>query len=492
MPRHVAALAGYRHPGYVPGPSRAVPLANLHSADMKPASLLPPPPRTPIERLVSPFQRFARTETAGGIVLIACTAAAVAWANSAWADAYHHLLETPITVGLGGKVAAYPLHRWINDGLMAVFFFLVGLEIKREVLAGELASPRKAALPIAGALGGMLVPAGIFALLNAGGPGAAGWGIPMATDIAFAIGVLALLGRRTPLALKVFLTALAIVDDIGAVVVIALFYTAGIAWGALAAGFGLLALLGIANAMGVRRPVVYTLLGVVTWAAFLRSGIHATIAGVLVALTIPARTRIDTGGFLRRGRTLLDAFEDACDDERGVLTNHAQEAAIHEMERTCEQAQAPLQRIEHALQPWVAFGIIPLFALANAGVRLQGLGPALRSPVTLGVLLGLALGKPLGITLFAWLAVKLRIAALPSGTTWRALHGVSWLGGIGFTMSLFITALAFHGDGLVMESKVGVFAASIVAGLVGWLMLRDLPPTLADRDEDQVSEEETA
>jgi Na+:H+ antiporter, NhaA family len=452
--------------------------------------LLPRPPRTPIERLLSPFQRFSRTETSGGIVLIACTLAAVAWANSAWAESYHHLLETPIALRLGGASIEHPLHHWINDGLMAVFFFLVGLEIKREVLAGELATARKAALPIAGALGGMLVPAAIYALVNRGGPGAAGWGIPMATDIAFAIGVLALLGRRTPLSLKVFLTALAIVDDIGAVVVIAIFYTATIHWMALGAAFTVLAVLAAANAMGVRKPLVYLLMGLLVWVAFLRSGIHATIAGVLVALTIPARTRIDTADFLQRGKALLQAFDDAGEEGPDMRANRGQEAAIHEIERTCEHAQAPLQRIEHGLQPWVAFGIIPLFALANAGVRLEGLGPALGSAVTVGVLLGLAIGKPVGITLFAWLAVKLRIAALPRGATWRALHGVSWLGGIGFTMSLFITALAFRQPELVMESKVGVFAASIAAGLMGWLLLRGLPELHLDRHEDE--EEETA
>jgi NhaA family Na+:H+ antiporter len=456
------------------------------------AAVLPPPPRSPIERLLSPFQRFARTESAGGVVLIACTLVAVAWANSRWASEYHHLLQTPLAFRVGGRVVDYPLHHWIDDGLMAVFFFLVGLEIKREVLVGELASARRAALPIAGALGGMLVPAAIYAAVNAGGPGERGWGIPMATDIAFAIGVLALLGRRTPLALRVFLTALAIVDDIGAVVVIALFYTERIAWAPLGAAFVLLAAMGAANALGVRAPLVYLAFGIGVWAAFVQSGVHATIAGVLAALTVPARTRIDTAGFVDRGRALLNELDAAGQEGPGVLASRRQEAAIHEMERTCEHAQAPLQRIEHALQPWVAFGIIPLFALANAGVELRGLGPALLSRVTLGVLLGLAIGKPVGITLFAWLAVRLRMAALPRGATWRALHGVSWLGGIGFTMSLFITALAFvRGEG-VAEAKVGIFAASILAGLVGWLLLRGLPAAHLDREEDQSEEEEPA
>lgn len=441
--------------------------------------ILPPPPRTPIERILSPFARFAATESAGGIVLIACALVAVVWANSPWAAVYEHLWETHLAVRLGPAGLDYPLHYWINDGLMAVFFFLVGLEIKREVLVGELASVRRAALPIAGALGGMLVPAALYSLLNGGGPGERGWGIPMATDIAFALGVLALLGKRTPLALKVFLAALAIADDIGAVLVIAVFYSEGIAWAALAVGVALLLGLVAANQLGVRNPGVYLVVGVLVWLAFLKSGVHATVAGVLLAMTIPARTRIDTRDFLDRGRLILDEF-DAADDQEGpgVLANRRQQSAIQEMETACEQAQAPLQRIEHTLHRWVAFLIIPLFALANAGVRLEAdLGTAFGNPVTLGIVLGLVLGKPLGITLFSWLACRLRLAALPSGVSWRALHGVSWLGGIGFTMSLFIAALAFHEPEMVGHAKLGIFAASLAAGVMGWLMLRGLAPS---------------
>ncbi|HEU0051928.1 MAG TPA: Na+/H+ antiporter NhaA [Longimicrobium sp.] len=436
-----------------------------------------PPPPTPLERVLSPFGRFMRTETSGGIVLIACTVAAVFLANSPWAEGYHHLWETRLSIGVGGAGLDYTLHHWINDGLMAVFFFLVGLEIKREVLVGELASPRKAALPIAGAIGGMLVPALLFTAFNAGGPGAAGWGIPMATDIAFALGILALLGKRTPAALKIFLAALAIADDIGAVLVIALFYTASISTKALLAGLGLLVLLLAANRLGMRRPSFYVVVGVLVWLAFLKSGVHATVAGVLVAMTIPARTRIDTADFLDRGRALLDAFDAAGEEGKNILTNHGQQQAMLEMERAAEGVQSPLMRIEHTLQPWVSFGIIPLFALANAGVELGGgLAAAFRNPVTLGVVFGLLIGKPLGITLFAWLAVKAKVAALPGQCGWKELHAVSWLGGIGFTMSLFITALAFDDPVLVDDAKVGIFAASIGAALVGWLLIRRLRP----------------
>ena len=437
-----------------------------------PAPVLAGPPSR-IQRILSPFQRFAATESSGGIVLILCTVAALVLANSPWAEAFHRLWTTELGVSAGGFRLAYSLHHWINDGLMAVFFFLVGLEIKREFMIGELASPRRAALPIAAALGGMVVPALIYTALNAGGPGAAGWGIPMATDIAFALGVLALLGPRVPLGLKVFLAALAIVDDLGAVLVIALFYTAGISWAALGVAALFLAAMAAANRLGVRQPWVYLVLGIGLWLAFLYSGVHATVAGVLAAITIPARTRIDTGEFLVRGRALMDEFDRAGTEGEDVLTSQPQQAVIQAMESACEGAQAPLQRIEHDLQGWVAFGIVPLFALANAGVHLPAdFAGALAHPVTLGVILGLVLGKPIGITLFAWLAVRAGVASLPEGVAWRALHGVSWLGGIGFTMSLFIANLAFPGGAMVDEAKVGILSASILAGGVGWLLLR--------------------
>ncbi|HEX2077719.1 MAG TPA: Na+/H+ antiporter NhaA, partial [Longimicrobium sp.] len=402
----------------------------------------------------------------------------IAWANSPWAAGYHHLWETELTLRLGADQLSYPLHHWINDGLMAVFFFLVGLEIKREALIGELASLRRAALPAAAALGGMVVPALLYAVLNAGGEGAAGWGIPMATDIAFALGVLALLGPRVPLALKVFLAALAIVDDLGAVLVIAVFYTDQIAWNALGLGFIVLAALVVAARLQARSPLVYVALGVLLWLAFLKSGVHATVAGVLLAMTIPARTRIDTAEFLDRGRRILDHFDAAGVEGSGVLTNPRQQAAIQEMENACEAAQAPLQRIEHELHYPVAFGIIPLFALANAGVHLGGnLAGAMRDPVAIGIILGLVVGKPIGITLFAWLAVRLKLAALPQGIGWRAIRGVSLLGGIGFTMSLFVAGLAFPGAPEMNEdAKIGIFAASLVAGIAGFLVLRRLAP----------------
>ena len=429
-------------------------------------------PPTPIERVLSPFSRFMRQEAAGGIVLIACAIAAFAWANSPWASSYHHLLETEVGLRFGPWTTVYSLHHWINDGLMAVFFFLVGLEIKREVLAGELASPRRAALPAAAALGGMVVPALLYAVLNAGSEGSRGWGIPMATDIAFVLGVMALMGPRVPVALKVFLTALAIVDDIGAVLVIAAFYTGEIRWPALGAGLLLLALLAVANRLGMRRPLPYVFVGIAVWAFFLVSGVHATVAGVLLAFTIPGRTRIDCFALLAHGRSALKHFEAAAAGGRSVLGDPAQHAALLELEEATEAAQAPLQRIEHELQAPVAFVVVPLFALANAGVTLSGGGAAAAThPVALGIVLGLVLGKPIGITLFSWLAVRLRAAELPEGVRWSQLLGVSCLGGIGFTMSLFIAALAFPSGPLGDVAKIGTFAGSLLAVVVGWLML---------------------
>jgi NhaA family Na+:H+ antiporter len=376
-------------------------------------------------------------------------------------------------VGVGDFSISKDLTHWINDGLMAVFFLVVGLEIKREVLVGELSSLRGAALPVVAALGGAVVPALIYLAINAGTEGLAGWGIPMATDIAFALGVLALLGERVPAALKVFLTALAIVDDIVAVLVIAFFYTSEINWGGLGIGAVFLAALIAANLIGVGRTLVYAVLGVGLWLCFLLSGIHATIAGVLLALTVPASSFINPGAFLERSRYILDRFEKAGQKGENVLTNEERQAALHALNHASYKLEPPLHELEHALHPWVVFAIMPLFALANAGVPLgRGIVEALTNPVALGIVAGLVFGKQLGITLFSWLAVRLGVSELPEGIGWRHLYGVGWLAGIGFTMSLFITDLAFSNGALVDAAKVGILAASLVAGVVGWTILR--------------------
>ncbi len=430
-----------------------------------------------MQTFLHPFQSFFKTEAAGGILLLAAAVAALVWANSPLAASYDALWGTYVTVGAGAFEISKPLLLWVNDGLMAVFFFVVGLEIKREVLAGELAEPRKAALAIAAALGGMVTPALFYAALTLGTDRVAGWGIPMATDIAFALGVLALLGSRAPLALKVFLTAVAIVDDLGAVIVIALFYTAELKVGALVASLALVGVLALANRLGVQRPLVYGLVGVAVWVLMLKSGIHATIAGVLVALTIPANRRIDEGEFAAKAEELLARFREGIAGSPTEPTPD-QMAAVHSLEEACEHVETPLQRLEHGLHGLVAFVIMPIFALANAGVGLGGsLGALATDTVALGVMLGLVVGKPVGVLLLSFVAVKLGLAALPSGVTWRHVIGVSFLTGIGFTMSIFIATLAFGEGPLLDSAKVGILAASIVSGVLGAAFLLRMPRT---------------
>ena len=427
---------------------------------------------TPIERLIGPFQEFAELEAFGGILLIGCTVIALAWANSPWAASYDHLWHANLAFGFAGKTFSEPLHFWINDGLMAVFFLLVGLEVKRETLAGELASFQKAALPAAAAIGGMLVPAAIYALLNHGGPGRSGWGIPMATDIAFALGVVALLGDRVSTSLRIFLAALAIADDIGAVLVIALFYTDTISGVHLAiAGLCLVALIAL-NRAGARHPLVYAILGIGLWIAFLHSGIHATVAGVLLAMTIPARRRIDSRAFLAQSEGILSQFRRAEAAGDTIDAGEKKSSALHLLARDCERAESPMLRFEHALAPWVSYIIMPVFALANAGVSLgSGIGNKLVNPISLGIICGLALGKPLGVVGFSWLSTRTGLASLPAGANWRQILGVGALAGIGFTMSLLIADLAFGTTPVLEAAKVGILAASIVSGAAGAIVL---------------------
>jgi NhaA family Na+:H+ antiporter len=422
-------------------------------------------------RMTASFQDFADRGVLSGILLMGCTIVAMVWANSPWSDSYFHLWEIEVSVGLASRPVSGSLHHWINDGLMAVFFLLVGLEIKRELLVGELSSARHAALPIAAAIGGMVVPATLFALVNLGGDGSRGWGIPMATDIAFALGVMTLLGSRVPTALKVFVTALAIVDDMGAVLVIAVFYTSSIALDAVAlAGATMLVLVAL-NRFGVRSLFPYLLAGCVLWGALLSSGLHATIAGVLLALAIPSRTRINADEFSATARALLDDFDRSETGDLLVITSKGQQEALYEIDTASSGAQAPLLRLEQVLHGPVSFLIMPLFALANAGVELTGVTSVLAERVTLGVILGLVVGKPLGVMLFSVIAVRAGAARLPEGVDWKALHGASWLAGIGFTMSLFVANLAF-GEGIhLIQAKVGILVGSVLAGTVGWLLV---------------------
>lgn len=428
---------------------------------------------TSMSGIFRPIQRFIHTSAAGGIVLMVATVLALGLANSPFADAYDAVLQTHIAVSIGAFHLDESVLHWINDGLMAIFFFLVGLEIKREVRAGELANLRAALLPIVAALGGVVVPAVLYVVFTAGGPGAGGWGIPMATDIAFALGLLALLGNRIPFGLKVFLTAVAIVDDLIAVLVIALFYSSGISWAALGIGFALLALLLLGNVFGIRVTLFYTGLGVVVWLAFLQSGIHATIAGVLVAFTVPARTRIEPDGFVTQASGLLQRFQQSSLEPNIMLTDEVQQSAVLHLEEACEDVQAPLQKLEHRLHTWVQFGIIPIFALANAGVALsfRSLGGD-TSAVALGILVGLVLGKPIGILAGSWIAVRLGWSVLPEGVQWQHMVGVGFLGGIGFTMSLFIASLGFGDSALLETAKLGILGASLLAGVIGIALLR--------------------
>ncbi len=425
------------------------------------------PARSSANPLTRSFQHFARSGSLSGVLLLVCTVLALGWANSPWSATYFGLLERELAIGPPGHPLTLSLLGWLNDGLMAVFFLLVGLEIKRELLVGELSTPRQAALPIAAALGGMVVPALVYRLVNPTGPLAQGWGVPMATDIAFALGILTLLGRRVPLGLKVFVTALAIVDDMGAVVVIALFYSGSPEIGPLLVAAATLAALVGLNLAGVRRVPPYLLGGLVLWVAIHETGMHATIAGVLLALTIPSRTKINALEFSQRARGLIDEFDQAETGDLLVITSKGQQEALHALEHASEQVQAPLLRLEHSLHSLVQYGIMPAFALANAGVRLGGgEGGALLTPATAGIVLGLVLGTPLGIYLFSRLAVRLGWAALPANTTWGFLHGAAWIAGIGFTMSLFIAALAFPPE-LLPPAKVGVLAGSVIAAAAG-------------------------
>lgn len=430
------------------------------------------PKTAPITIVLKPFARFMEQEASSGIFLFLCTVLAFAWANSPWSEAYFAYWHGTLSVGAGPFTTEHSIHHWINDGLMAIFFFVMGMEIKRELLTGELSNARAAALPILAALGGVIAPAAIFSAVNLGGPSIHGWAIPTATDIAFSLGVLAVLGDRIPVSLKIFLAALAIADDLFAVVVIALFYSGSLSIPALISAAIWLAAAFLLNWLGIRTPAWYAFVGAGLWVSVLNSGIHATIAGVLLALAIPARSVLYSIAFVDQARELLDRFaRHIAPDQATVHQGEALEA-LHVLERKIEMVQAPLMRFEYALHPWVSFGIMPLFALANAGVRVFGDGtPNLLQPGAIGTFLGLLLGKPLGITLFSWLAVRAGWATLPSGVTWRSVHGVSWLAGIGFTMSIFIGELAFGESPALAATKIAIVAASVLAGCVGaWLL----------------------
>ena len=435
---------------------------------------LPAMRKEPIDRLLRPFDHFMHHQSTGGVLLFLGAMAAMALANSPWREAYHHLWELPLGIDIAGLRLERTLHHWVNDGLMALFFFVVGLELKREVVGGELSDPRKALLPVAAGFGGMVAPALLYTLLNPPGSlTASGWGVPMATDIAFALGIMALLGSKVPTALKVFLTTVAIADDLGSVLVIAFFYTNDIGWNYLAIGGGALAVMTIANLIGVRSALFYGVVGVgLLWTAFLLSGVHATIAGVLAAFTIPARTKLNEEQFLSSLRRLTARF--SRQDPNGLPTlTEEQLQTINSIKLSAAQAETPLQRLEQGLHPLVAFVILPVFAFANAGVELpRDISSAVHGTVFLGVMLGLVVGKPLGILLTCWLLLRTGAAKLSAGIRWGHLVGMSVLAGVGFTMSLFVNELAFEDDGSVQQAKLAIILASVIAGVGGYFLLR--------------------
>ncbi len=426
-------------------------------------------------KIMTPLEHFIKGETNSGVLLVICTIIALIIANSTWLHTYEEILAAKWLIGTQQANVSLSLHHWVNDGLMTFFFFLVGLEIKREVLVGELSDFRKALLPIFAAIGGMVIPALFYYALNPSGNGVNGWGIPMATDIAFAVTALVLLGKRVPKPLMTFLIALAIVDDMGAVLVIALFYTANIHWLSLLFAAIIFALMLIFNAAGVRHAYVYGILGVILWFFMHQSGIHATVAGILTAMAIPARPRYQPRIFVDGARKLLDRFDIVWQKEKGnILQNTGMTATLQTLKNGICKAQTPLQNLEHSLHLPVNFVIIPIFALANAAipVELDKLGQVMGDPVTLGVIIGLVLGKPVGITLATWLAVKLGLCKMPEGTTMHHILGAGMLAGIGFTMSIFITELAFRGEKiLLIHAKTGILFASIIAALLGYFYL---------------------
>ena len=426
------------------------------------------------DRVLTPLEEFIHRQTTSGILLMLCAVVALYIANSTWSETYHHLLTLPFTIGVPGFELSKSLHHWINDGLMALFFFVIGLELKREILVGELADPKQAVLPIVAAVGGMLVPALIYISINPTGHTLNGWGVPMATDIAFALGALALLGTRVPKSLLTFLVALAIVDDLGAVMVIALFYTETLNLVALATAAGMVFLLVSLNLGGIRQPLPYILLGIILWIAMLKSGVHATLAGILLAFTIPMRPKYDPVRFLAHINEMVEQIKRAYQHEENIIKNDELRSRVHALGKGVQFAQAPAQIMERTMHFPSAYLIIPIFSLANAGIPIDwsSLGSIATHPVSLGIGAGLIFGKLIGIAGFSWVAVKLGMTSLPHDLNFKHIIGVALMGGIGFTMSIFIAELGFahHAEDLLM-AKSGILMASLLAGMSGFLWL---------------------
>jgi len=426
------------------------------------------------KKVSTPFEHFIHAQTTTGLILMLMTILALILANSPLSESYAHFFHTKIDFDVGTWKLSHTLHHWINDGLMAIFFFVIGLEIKREITVGELSNLKAALLPILAAVGGMVFPALIYLYINTGTDGAGGWGIPMATDIAFAISALVLLGKRVPPALVTFLVALAIVDDLGAVMVIALFYTEQIHMLPLMlAGVSFLILV-LFNRFGIHMILPYFIVGLLMWFFMLESGVHATIAGVIAALAIPTKAKLSPIGFRKDAKKLLDEYDTyPIDTKHGM--NEKQKAILLKLESNINAISTPAARLERDLHLPVALIVIPLFALANAGIAIDfsSISNTIMTPVSMGIIGGLILGKVLGIFGVAWLAIKLKMAELPKGSSMGQIFGVAFLGGIGFTMSIFVADLAFIGNAeLIFQAKVGILAASLFAGLFGYSWLR--------------------
>lgn len=427
------------------------------------------------ERFLSPFRDFIHNQATTGLVLLFMTILALILANSAYAESYAHLFHTYFTISLGELTLSQSLQHWINDGLMAIFFFIVGLEIKREVLVGELSDPKNVVLPIVAAIGGMFFPAVIYYSFTMGTEGASGWGIPMATDIAFAISALLLLGKRIPTALVTFLVALAIVDDLGAVTVIAIFYTEQLEFIYLAIALGIFAIMIGFNRFGIHSPLPYFILGGLMWLAMLHSGVHATIAGVLAALAIPAKPKFNPEYFHEHMQSLVAKYESFNPKHKDYQLYEEQAAVVREIEKGAKRVQTPLDRLEHYMHLPVSLLIIPIFALANAGIAINfsEISNVMVEPVSLGIIFGLILGKVIGIAGVSWIAIKMGIAKLPTGATMNQIFGVSFFGGIGFTMSIFIANLSWDSSSeLLLQAKTAILIASLISAIIGFVWLR--------------------
>ena len=437
------------------------------------------------DQILKPAQQFFNKEASSSILLIAATIIALVWINSDIGETYHGFWHTKISFTFGYFNISKTLLHWVNDGLMSLFFFTVGLEIKREILVGELATPKKALLPVIAALGGMIVPGLIYVAFNIGSPTIHGWVIPVATDIAFALGAVAVFGRRLPVGLRIFLAAFAIADDLGAVVIIAIFYTKEIVWSNLIISLFLTFGLAVANFFWIRQTLIYAILGLAVWFFVLGSGVHPTIAGVVVSLFVPARGRYDTDNFLQNVKNITEKFE--CEEQScgySILLNQEHLYAVQALELACHDVETPLQRLMHALHPWVAFLILPLFAMGNTGLIFKGIvfSETISNPAVLGIIFGLVFGKPIGVMLFSYFSVKTGLASLPQEVRWSHIFGGAMLGGIGFTMSLFLSELSFSDPHIIDYARIAILAGSILSAVFGMSYLAFISTSVSDKE----------